>query len=147
MGGAALQRCVNCRLSEMRFSAKGIMTIAYRGTTGDGTYFVISSTSQKKALLQSERTAKLFIETLLEYRIQRKYLLHEFVIMPDHLHLLITPVVTLEKALQLIKGGFHSVLESYFRFEEIFGRKASMIGGSEMRRNMRLLKDISNGTQ
>ena len=94
------------RLSETRFSAKGIMTIPYRGTTGDGTYFVTSSTFQKKALIQSERTATLFIETLLQYRSQHKYELHEFVVMPDHFHLLITPVVTLEKALQLIKGTF-----------------------------------------
>ena len=82
------------------------MTIPYRGTTGDGTYFVTSSTFQKKSLLQSVRTATLFIETLLEYRSQHKYLLHEFVVMPDHFHLLITPVVTLEKTIQLIKGGF-----------------------------------------
>ena len=60
------------------------MTIPYRGTTGDGTYFVTSSTFQKKSLLQSVRTATLFIETLLEYRSQHKYLLHEFVVVPDH---------------------------------------------------------------
>jgi len=37
-----------------------------------------------------------------------KYLLHEFVIMPDHIHLLITvdAEMTVEKAIQLIKGGF-----------------------------------------
>ncbi len=37
-----------------------------------------------------------------------KFQLHEFVIMPDHLHLLMTlPVdMTIEKAMQLIKGGF-----------------------------------------
>jgi REP element-mobilizing transposase RayT len=40
------------------------------------------------------------------YREQRKYLLHEFVVMPDHFHLLITPIETLERALQLIKGSF-----------------------------------------
>ncbi|HEY2472120.1 MAG TPA: transposase [Terracidiphilus sp.] len=34
------------------------------------------------------------------------YLLHEFVLMPDHFHLLITPSVALERAVQLIKGGF-----------------------------------------
>jgi putative transposase len=33
-------------------------------------------------------------------------LLHEFVIMPDHFHLLITPSESLERAMQLIKGGF-----------------------------------------
>ena len=82
------------------------MTIPYRGTTGDGTYFVTSSTFQKKALLQSERMASLLTKTLIEYRNQQKYELHEFVVMPDHFHLLITPIVTLERAIQLIKGGF-----------------------------------------
>jgi putative transposase len=34
------------------------------------------------------------------------YRLHAFVVMPDHLHLLITPFDTIEKSVQLIKGGF-----------------------------------------
>jgi putative transposase len=34
------------------------------------------------------------------------FLLHAFVIMPDHVHLLITPSETVERAIQLIKGGF-----------------------------------------
>jgi len=39
---------------------------------------------------------------------KRAYLLHEFVVMPNHFHLLITPgaETSLEKAVQLIKGGF-----------------------------------------
>jgi REP-associated tyrosine transposase len=45
---------------------------------------------------------------LLEYRTQGKYKVHEFVLMPDHFHLLITVgrEITIERALQLIKGGF-----------------------------------------
>jgi len=50
--------------------------------------------------------ARLFLDVLLSYRSQEKYLLHEFVLMPDHFHLLITPLSTLERALQLIKGGY-----------------------------------------
>ena len=50
--------------------------------------------------------AKLFLEVLFHYRRQGKYLLHEFVLMPNHFHLLITPTLTLERAMQLIKGGF-----------------------------------------
>lgn len=51
--------------------------------------------------------ASLFINVILHYRGQKKYLLHEFVVMPDHFHLLITPGdVSLERAMQLIKGGF-----------------------------------------
>jgi putative transposase len=34
------------------------------------------------------------------------YELHGYVVMPDHLHLLITPFESVEKSVQLIKGGF-----------------------------------------
>jgi len=50
--------------------------------------------------------ARLFLDVLFSYRAQHKYLLHEFVLMPDHFHLLITPTEGLERGLQLIKGGF-----------------------------------------
>jgi len=71
-------------------------------------FFVTSSIAEKKALLQSTRAATLFIDVLYHYRQRRKYLLHEFVVMPDHFHLLITvdAEMTVEKAVQLIKGGF-----------------------------------------
>src|SRR5436305_1274255 len=92
------------------------MPIPYRGTTGDGTYFVTASTFQKKALLQSERMATLFIDTLLDYRNQKKYKLHELVVMPDHFHLLIAPIVTLESSVQFIKGGFSFRAGKLFNF-------------------------------
>jgi putative transposase len=47
----------------------------------------------------------LFLETLQSYR-GRAYLLHEYVLMPEHFHILIAPSVTLERAMQFIKGGF-----------------------------------------
>jgi putative transposase len=78
----------------------------HRGNTGYSCYFITASTFQKQSLFQSERMAQLFLEVLLHYRRQGKYLLHEFVLMPDHFHLLLTPTLTLERALQLIKGGF-----------------------------------------
>jgi len=48
------------------------------------------------------------LDVLKHYREQEKYDLHEFVIMPDHLHLLLTPAfdIYLERTVQLIKGGF-----------------------------------------
>ena len=84
------------------------MTIPHRGRTSESTYFVTTSTWEKKNILQSERMAELLINVLRSYCAGRKYLLHEFVIMPDHFHLLITPLndTTLERAMQLIKGGF-----------------------------------------
>jgi putative transposase len=78
------------------------------------TFFVTSVCAQRKALFQRTVTADLFIDVLFHYRDQRKYLLHEFVIMPDHFHALITPApeISLEKAVQFIKGGFSFRLKS-----------------------------------
>jgi putative transposase len=45
------------------------------------------------------------LETLRHYE-ETGYGLHAYVIMPDHLHLLIRPRETVEKSVQLIKGGF-----------------------------------------
>jgi REP-associated tyrosine transposase len=75
---------------------------------GERTFFVTSSVWGKRNLLQSARSAGLLIDMLYHYRKERKYLLHEFVIMPDHFHVLITvgAEMTVEKAVQLIKGGF-----------------------------------------
>jgi REP-associated tyrosine transposase len=66
----------------------------------DRTFFVTSSISGKRGLLQSARSAGLLIDVLYHYRKHQKYLLHEFVIMPDHFHVLITlrSEMTVEKA-------------------------------------------------
>ena len=72
------------------------------------TFFVTSVTDGRRALLQSERMAKLLIDVMQENRQKRRLLIHKFVIMPNHFHLLITPAeeVSLERAIQFIKGGF-----------------------------------------
>jgi len=72
------------------------------------TFFVTSSTWQKRALFQADKLTQLFLHTLFSYRDQKKFSVHAFVLMPDHFHLLITPAVgnTLERGLQYIKGGF-----------------------------------------
>src|ERR1700693_5614593 len=72
------------------------------------TFFVTSATWGRRPLLQSTRSAQLFVRTLYEYRAQHKYRLHEFVVMPEHFHLLITvgSEITIERAMQFIKGGF-----------------------------------------
>ena len=69
------------------------------------TYMVSTETWGRRAHFRAESWAKLLIDTLYHYR-GSAYLLHEFVVMPDHIHVLITPVVALEKAVQFIKGGF-----------------------------------------
>ena len=74
----------------------------------DRVFFVTSITIQRIPIFRRETTARLLIETLAHYRDQQRFLLHEFVIMPDHIHLLLTPAeeISLERAMQFIKGGF-----------------------------------------
>jgi len=68
---------------------------------------VTTKTWQNRALFQIPDGAEVVVKRLFTCRDQGAYLLHEFIIMPDHLHLLLTPAsaTTLEKAMQLIKGG------------------------------------------
>jgi putative transposase len=72
------------------------------------TFFVTSSIAGKRNLLQSDRSARLFIDVLYHYRSERKYLLHGFVVMQDHFHVLMTldSAISIERAVQFIKGGF-----------------------------------------
>jgi putative transposase len=72
------------------------------------TYFVTSDTWQRRLYFHNGPLADLLIETIYRYREQKRFLLHSFVIMSDHVHLVITPDIesTLERAVQLIKGGF-----------------------------------------
>jgi putative transposase len=72
------------------------------------TFFVTAVTWQRRPIFRSERIAQLLLDTLQRYRAQHKFLLHGFVLMPDHFHLLLTPSpdVSLEKSVQLIKGAF-----------------------------------------
>jgi putative transposase len=70
--------------------------------------------AQRRSLFQVTANAELFQRTILEYRSQGRFLLHAFVLMPEHFHALITPApqVSLEKAMQFIKGGFSFRLKS-----------------------------------
>jgi putative transposase len=72
------------------------------------TFFITTITSQRVPIFRVETRARLLINVLLDYRNQGKYLLHEFVVMPDHIHLLLTPApeIALERAVQFLKGGY-----------------------------------------
>ena len=60
------------------------------------------------------------VDTLQHYRTQGRFSLHAFVVMPDHMHALITPAaeIPLEKSIQFIKGGFSFRLKSNFEVWE-----------------------------
>ena len=70
------------------------------------TYALTAVTHQRLRIFQKTTMAELMIETLFRYRDTNKFQLHGFVIMPDHLHTLLTPTESIEKSAQLIKGGF-----------------------------------------
>jgi putative transposase len=74
----------------------------------DRIFFVTTVTARRQPIFRRESTANLLIETLEHYRDAGKFFLHEFVIMPDHIHALLTPApeISLERAMQFIKGGF-----------------------------------------
>ena len=75
-----------------------------------------------RRLLQSERNAELLIDVLRSHVAERRFELHDFVIMPDHLHLLLTVFdeITIERAMQLVKGRFS------YRLSHEFGHKGEV---------------------
>lgn len=81
----------------------------------DRIFFVTTVTAHRQPIFRRDAVARLLIETLTHYRDERKFLLHEFVIMPDHVHALLTPApeISLERAMQFIKGGFSYRLKSW----------------------------------
>ena len=82
------------------------------------TFFVTTKTSLGCPLLQSERNAGLLIDVLRSHVAARKFQMHDFVVMPDHVHLLLTVGLdmSIEKAMQFIKGGFSYRLKKEFGY-------------------------------
>src|SRR6478672_10016897 len=108
------------------------------------TFFITASTWEKRNLLQSSRTAELFFRTIQDYRAQRKFLLNEFVVMPNHVHLLITVDIdmTIEKAVQLIKGGFSFQARKLWESKHRSGREASPRSVFSIRIALKTIVDI-----
>jgi len=81
------------------------------------TFFVSSRTSQGKPILQTNRMANLFLEVISRYVEAGRFRIHDFVVMRNHFHLLLSVdgEMTVEKAVQLIKGNFS------FRAKKEFG--------------------------
>ena len=58
----------------------------------DRTFFV-TVIYARRPIFRNDRLAQLLVDVLFRYR--PRHLLHEFVIMPDHVHLILTPDMTL----------------------------------------------------
>jgi putative transposase len=80
------------------------------------TYFITTTTANRRRLFQVEANAQLLLDVLMEQRAKNRFELHAFVLMPDHMHAILTPApdVSLEKAVQFIKGNVSHRLKSKF---------------------------------
>ncbi len=114
------------RLREMtRLPAAKVSLEAFTTLFSSRNLFPYVLTWHHRNLFPVEVYARLFLKTLFHYRREGRYLLHGFVLMPDHVHLLLTPAqdVTVERAVQLIKGGYsHAIGTLIGRKSEIWQR-------------------------
>lgn len=83
------------------------------------TFFITSNAIDRRALFQTERMALLMIDVLRDNREKKRFQLHDYVVMRDHIHLLLTPTAehSLEKCMQFIKGGFSFRAKKELGFE------------------------------
>jgi putative transposase len=83
------------------------------------TYALTTTTYQRRALFVRTANAELLVRMLFHYRDQGRYKLHGFAIMPEHLHVLLTPCSsqTIERCAQCIKEGFSHEVRTQFAGE------------------------------
>src|SRR5258707_8431659 len=83
------------------------------------TFAITAVAHQRRQIFQRTANADLMMNTLSRYREQGRFRLHGFVIMPDHIHVLITPAHdhSIERCVQLIKGGFSFAIRKDFTGE------------------------------
>ncbi len=107
------------RLQPLRWAVKPT-----RMMSPPGTYFVTFITWQRRRLFIVDPYVRLFLKTLYGYRRKQRFQLHAFVLMPEHVHLLLTPAsdLTVERAIQLVKGGYSRAFGLEFRRGEVWQR-------------------------
>jgi putative transposase len=106
------------------------------------TFFTTSVTANRRRIFQTERNAELLLRTLQDNRQKGRFQLHAYVIMPDHIHLLLTPAenVSLEKAMQYIKGGFSFQLKSAFDVWERSFKEHRIKDGQDYTHHLRYIE-------
>ena len=83
------------------------------------TYALTTTTYQRRSIFVKTAHAELLLKTLFHYRDHGRYRLHGFAIMPEHLHVLLSPASdqTIERCAQCIKGGFSHELRAIYAGE------------------------------
>ena len=77
-------------------------------------------------LFQRDQVAELMVATFFKYRDAGEFKLHEYVVMPNHIHVLvsISDPRSLSRVVQLIKGGFsHSLRQNGIVFRAVWEQR------------------------
>jgi putative transposase len=110
-------------------------------------FFVTTKTSMSRRLLQSERNAGLLIDVLRSLVAEHRFKILDFVIMPDHIHLLVEVggEMTIEKAMQLVKGRFSHRLSHEFGYKgEVWQRgftEVQVLGRENLEQHRRYIAE------
>ena len=97
-----------------RLQADGMMT---------KTYFITASAYMHQNLFQRTEITDLLLATLFRYRDAGEFTVHEFVVMPNHIHLLISvdDDHAVGRAIQMVKGGFsHAVGQAGLKLKAVW---------------------------
>jgi putative transposase len=72
------------------------------------TFFISTVAWGRRSIFQTDRMASLLIDVMRDNAAKNRMAIHEFVVMRDHLHVILTPAPdqSIEKCVQFIKGGF-----------------------------------------
>ncbi|MGA9564533.1 MAG: transposase [Candidatus Korobacteraceae bacterium] len=87
------------------------------------TYFITICAHMQRNLFERDEVAELMVATLVKYRDAGEFELHKYVVMPNHIHLLLSlnDQQQLGRVVQLIKGGFsHSLREHGVAFPVVW---------------------------
>jgi putative transposase len=71
----------------------------------DGVIYFITTRLKQEGRFLAEREAEIVVNTILDSSTRKEMTLYAYVIMPNHMHILIKPTICgISKAIQLIKG-------------------------------------------
>lgn len=88
------------------------------------TYFITICAHMQQNLFQRDQVAQLMVATFFKYRDAGEFELHDFVVMPNHIHLLFSTEQKLSRVIQLIKGGFsHSLRKNGIVFRAVWEQR------------------------
>lgn len=86
----------------------------YKSRRRNLVHYVTTVTNRRLPLFRTEETSELFLQVLDETRKTDPFKLIAYVIMPDHVHLLINPIsLDVRKTMNLIKGRSSRLIRRY----------------------------------